>query len=63
MFIVETDHEAKGEGSWGLEWAIIGKSSGGNDEDVEKKTEAGETDDDAGDDLVDEEEVVGKGIT
>jgi hypothetical protein len=45
-----------------LERAIVGKGGGGNDE-VEKETERSETDDDAGDNLVDEDEAVGNSIT
>ena len=63
MFVVKANQEVKDEGGWGLKWAIIGKSSGGNDEEVEEETECSETDDDAGDDFVDEVEVVGKSIT
>ena len=63
MFVVETNQEMKDEGSWRLEWTIVGKSGGRNDEEVEKETERSETYDDAGDSLVDEEEVVGKSIT
>jgi len=43
--------------------AVVGKGGSGNDEEVEKETEWGETDDGAGDDLVDGEEVVGKSTT
>ena len=63
VFVVKTNHEAKDEGEWGLEWAVVGESGGGNDEQVEEETKCSETDDDTGDSLVDEEEVVGEGIT
>jgi hypothetical protein len=39
VFVVEANHVSKDEGDGGLEWAIIGKCSGGNDEEVEEKTE------------------------
>ena len=63
MFVVETDHKTKDEGEWGLEWTVVREGCSGNDEEVEEKTERGETDCDAGDNLVYEEEVVGEGIT
>ena len=46
-----------------MEWAVVGKGGSGNDEKVGEETERGETDDDAGVDFVDGEEVVGKSIT
>ena len=61
MFVTEQSQKVKDEGEWGLEWAVVGKGGSGNDE-VEKETERGETNDDAGDDFVDGEEVVGKSI-
>ena len=63
VFVVKPNQEAKDEGEWGLEWAVVGKGGGGNNEEVQKGTERGETDDDAGNDFVDGEEVVGKSIT
>ena len=63
VFVVETNKEAKDERGWCLEWAIVRKGSGGNDEEVEEETERSEAHYDAGNDLVDGEEVVGKGIT
>ena len=51
------------EGEWCLERAVVGQGSGGNDEAVEEDSEGGETDEDAGDSFVDEEEVVGEGAT
>ena len=46
----------------GLEWTAVGESRNGNNEEVEEKTEHGETDSDAGGNLVDEEDVFGDGI-
>ena len=63
MFVVETDHKAKDEGEWGLEWTVVRESCSGKDEEVEQETERGETGGDAGDNFVYEEEVVGEGIT
>ena len=63
VLVVESNQEAEDEGDWGLEWAVVGRCGGGNDEEIEKETERGETDDDAGDDSVDGEEVVRKSIT
>ena len=62
MFVVEINHKAKDEGEWGLEWPVVRESRSGNDEEVEQETERGETDGDAGDNLVYEEEVVGEGV-
>ena len=44
-----------------MERAVVGKD--GKNEEIEKETEQGETDGDAGDDSVDGEEVIGKSIT
>ena len=52
----------KGEGDWHLECAIVGKGSGRSDVEVEEETEWGEAYNDTGEDLVDEVEVVRKGI-
>ena len=62
VFVVKANQETEDEGRWSLEWAIIGKRSGGNDEEVEEETEGSETDDDAGDNVVDKIEVLGKSI-
>ena len=62
MFVVEINHKAKDEGEWGLEWTVVRESCSENDEEVEEETERSETDGDAGDNLVYEEEVVGEGI-
>ena len=45
-----------------MEQAIIGRNSSRNNEEVEKETEWSETDDDTGNNFVDEAEVVGKSI-
>ena len=63
MVVVETNQEAKDEGDGGLKWTVVGKSSGGDYEEVKEETEYSEADEDAGDGLVDEEEVVGKSVT
>jgi len=63
VLIVELNQEAKDEGKRSLKWAVVGKCGGGNDEEMEKETERGETDGDAGENFVDGEEVVGKSIT
>ena len=63
VLVVESNQVAKDEGGWGLERAVVGKGGSGNDEEIEKETERGETDDDTGNDPVDGEEVVGKSIT
>ena len=63
VFVVETNHEAKDERERGLDWTIVGESGSGNDEEVEQQTKYGETNGDAGDNLVDGEEVVGEGVS
>ena len=63
MLVVEANQVAEDEGDWRLEWTVVGKSGGGDNEDVEEETGCGEADEDAGDTLIDEEEVLGKGIT
>ena len=62
MFAVEADQESKDDGEGGLECTVVGKGSSGNDEEVEKKTECRETNDNAGNDPVDGEEVAGEGV-
>ena len=62
MFVVKTNQEAKDEGNWRLERAVIRKGGGGDNEEVEEEAERSETDEDAGYNLVDEVEVVGKSI-
>ena len=59
VIVVEANHIADYEGGGGLEGAVVGESGGGDDEQVEEKTERGETDDDPGDDAVDSVKVVG----
>ena len=63
MPVVKSNQEEKDERGWRLKWAVIGKSSGGNNEEVEEETECSETDDDAGNNFVDGVEVIGKSIT
>ena len=62
VFVVGVNQGVKDDGEWDLEWAIMGKSGSGNDEQVEDDSKRGGTDDDTGDSLVDEEEVAGEGI-
>ena len=62
MFVVGTDQEAKDKKDWHFGWGIVGKGSGASYEEVEEYTER-QAYDDAGNGLVDGEEVVGKGIT
>ena len=62
MFVVETNQTVKDEGERGLEWTVVGERGNGNNEEVEEKAERGETDSDAGGNLVDEEKVFGDGI-
>ena len=45
-----------------MEWTVVRENGSENDEQVEEGTRRGETDGDAGDNLVDGEEVVGEGI-
>ena len=52
----------EGEGDWHLEHAIVGKGSGRSDVVAEEETEWGEAYNDTSEDLVDEVEVVRKGI-
>jgi len=35
--VVEPNQEAKDDGGWGLERAVVGKGGGGNDEEVERR--------------------------
>ena len=63
MLVIGVNHEAKDEGEWGLKWTVIGESGNRDNKQVEEKTKCGETDGDAGGSLVDEEKVVGEGIT
>ena len=63
MFIVEVNHVSKGKGEGSLEWTIEGKGTSRSYEEVEQKTECGEADDNAGDNSVDEVEVVGEGVS
>ena len=63
MFAVEANQETKDNGEGSLEWAVVGKGSGGDNEEVEEKTEYCKTDDNTCDDSVDGVEVVGEGIT
>ena len=63
VFAVETNQGAKNEGERGLEWAIVGESGSRNREQIEEEGKHGETDGNAGDNLVDEEEVVGERVT
>ena len=60
--VVEANEKTKDEGEGSLEWAIVGKGGGGTDEKVKEKTGCQETDDNAGNNSVDEEEIVGQGI-
>jgi hypothetical protein len=64
VFVVEANQKSKDEGEGGLEWAVIGKESGDNDEEIEEDSECCETDENAGDNSVDGgEEIVGEGKT
>ena len=63
MLAVEPDQGSKDKGERGLEWTVVGKSSRGNDEEVEEKTGYRETDGNVSDNFVDGEQVVGEGIT
>ena len=62
VFVVKPNQEAKDQGNWRLERAVIRKGGGGGDDEVEEEAERSEPDGDAGDNLVDEVEVVGKSI-
>jgi len=62
VFTVETNQKAKDEGGMSLERGIIRYGGCGNNEQVEE-TECGETDNDASDNPVDEEEEGGEGTT
>ena len=63
VFVVEANQEVKNEGERGLEGAVVGECSSGNNEQIKEDTKCGETDGDAGDNLVDGEEVVGESIS
>lgn len=63
MFTVEANQETKDSGEGGLEWAVVGKGSDRDDEEIEEKTKCREPDDNASDDFVDGVEVVGECIT
>ena len=39
VLVVEANQVAEDEGDWRLEWTVVGKSGGGDDEDVEEETE------------------------
>ena len=44
MFVVKANHEADDKGKWGLEWAVVGQSGSGSDEQIEEEAKCGETD-------------------
>ena len=56
LFVIGQNQETRDEGEWSMRREIVGKGSGGNNE----ETKRDEIDNDAGDDLVDEGGVVGQ---
>ena len=57
------NQKSKDKGGGSLEWAAVGRSSGENDGEVEEKTDCRGIDDNTCDNFVDEEEVIGEGVT
>ena len=60
MLTVEANQVAEDERWGGLEWTSEGQGRGGDDEDIEEETECGKTNEDAGNNFIDEVEVVGE---
>ena len=56
MFVVEANDEGEGR----LKWTGVGQGGSGNDKQVEEEAKCCETDEDASNNFLDEEEIVGE---
>jgi len=63
VFVVKANQVAEEEREGGLEWTVVGKGSSRHNEQVEEEAKCCETNYNTGNSFVDEEEVVGEGIT